>query len=64
MRQDYKNKVSKQTADLIEVRTETSQNISEIKDTLKSLLHKEIETEKENYMLCLTIVNNKRNTML
>ncbi|TCO69161.1 hypothetical protein [Marinisporobacter balticus] len=40
-----------QTADLTEFKTETSQNISDIKDTLKFLLHKEIETEKEIYAL-------------
>ncbi|AOY77152.1 hypothetical protein [Clostridium formicaceticum] len=40
-----------QTAILTEFKTETFQNISDIKDTLKFLLHKEIETEKEIFAL-------------
>ncbi|QXM06799.1 hypothetical protein [Crassaminicella indica] len=43
--------IREQTADLTEFKTEISQNISDIKDTLKFLLHKEIETEKEIYAL-------------
>ncbi|WP_202976499.1 hypothetical protein [Anaerophilus nitritogenes] len=39
------------TADLNEFRTETKQNLSDIKDTLQFVLHKEIETEKEIFNL-------------
>jgi len=40
-----------QTADLTEFRTNTNQNFTDIKDTLKFLLHKEIETEREIFKL-------------
>ena len=40
-----------QTANLTEFRTEANKNFSDIKDTLKFLLHKEIETEKEIFKL-------------
>lgn len=43
--------VYEQTADLTEFRTETKQDLSDIKDTLRFILHKEIETEKEIFKL-------------
>ncbi|MEW9123864.1 MAG: hypothetical protein AB2421_14230, partial [Thermotaleaceae bacterium] len=43
--------VYNQTADLTEFKTETFQNFLDIKDTLKFVLHKEIETEKEIFTL-------------
>ena len=43
--------VYNQTADLSEFRTETRQGISDIKDTMRFILHKEIETEKEIFKL-------------
>ncbi|HHU63973.1 MAG TPA: hypothetical protein GXZ32_07210 [Clostridiales bacterium] len=43
--------VYEQTADLTEFRTETRQGISDIKDTLRFILHKQIETEKELFKL-------------
>ncbi|WZL73692.1 hypothetical protein QBE52_02850 [Clostridiaceae bacterium 35-E11] len=45
------DRVYNQTADLTEFKTETLQNFSDIKDTLKFVLHKEIETEKEIFTL-------------
>jgi hypothetical protein len=45
--------VYNQTADLTEFRTETRQGISDIKDTLKFILHKEIENEKDIFTLKL-----------
>ena len=45
------NLVNEQTANLTEFRNETRQNFSDIKDTLKFLLHKGIETEKEVFAL-------------
>jgi len=38
--------VYEQTANLTEFRTETKQDFTDIKDTLRFVLHKEIETEK------------------
>ncbi|MCC5910302.1 MAG: hypothetical protein JJT76_07690 [Clostridiaceae bacterium] len=43
--------VYNQTADLTEFKTQSLQNFSDIKDTLKFVLHKEIETEKEIFTL-------------
>lgn len=43
--------VYEQTANLTEFRTETKQDLSDIKDTLRFVLHKEIETEKELFTL-------------
>ena len=44
--------VIEQTADLSEFKTETMQYFSDIKDTLRFVLHKEmIETEKEIFKL-------------
>lgn len=43
--------VIEQTADLTEFKTETRQNFFDIKDTLRFVLHKEIETEKEIFKL-------------
>lgn len=43
--------VYNQTADLTEFRTESQQNFIEIKDNLRFLIHKEIETEKEIFLL-------------
>ncbi len=45
------NSVVDQTADLTEFKTQTNKNFNDIKDTLKFLLHKEIETEKEIFKL-------------
>ncbi|QZY56473.1 hypothetical protein [Crassaminicella profunda] len=45
------NTIKDQTADLTEFRTGTNQNFTDIKDTLKFLLHKEIETEREIFKL-------------
>lgn len=45
------NAVKDQTANLTEFRTQTNQNFTDIKDTLKFLLHKEIETEREIFKL-------------
>ncbi|WP_425447923.1 hypothetical protein [Dethiothermospora halolimnae] len=50
VKSDIKSVVD-QTADLTEFRTHTNQNFTDIKDTLKFLLHKEIETEKEIFKL-------------
>lgn len=43
--------VYEQTAELTEFRTETRQQLGEIKDTLKFLLYKSSETEKEIHLL-------------
>ena len=43
--------VIEQTAVLTEFKTETEQQFGEIKDTLHFVLHKEIVTEKELYLL-------------
>ncbi len=40
-----------QTADLTEFRTETRQNLNTISDNIRFLLHKEMETEKEIFLL-------------
>jgi len=40
-----------QTAELTEFRTETKQGLSDIKDTLKFVIHKEVENEKEIFNL-------------
>jgi chromosome segregation ATPase len=48
-----------QTADLTEFRTETRRGISDIKDTLRFVLHKEIETEKEIFKLKERIAQNE-----
>ena len=45
------NSVVDQTSDLTEFETQTNQNFNDIKETLKFLLHKEIETEKEIFKL-------------
>ncbi|QUH26619.1 hypothetical protein [Serpentinicella alkaliphila] len=45
------NSVVEQTSDLTEFKTHTNQNFNDIKDTLKFLLHKEIETEREIFKL-------------
>ncbi len=43
--------VYNQTADLTEFRTETRQNFNTISDNIRFLLHKEVETEKEIFLL-------------
>jgi chromosome segregation ATPase len=43
--------VYSQTADLTEFRTETRQNFNTISDNIRFLLQKEIETEKEIFLL-------------
>lgn len=43
--------VYSQTADLTEFRTETRQNFNTISDNIRFLLHKEVETEKEIFLL-------------
>ncbi len=40
-----------QTAELTEFRTETRQNLNAISDNIRFLLHKEMENEKEIYLL-------------
>ncbi|WP_010250039.1 hypothetical protein [Acetivibrio cellulolyticus] len=40
-----------QTAELTEFRTETRQNLNAISDNIRFLLHKEMETEKEIFLL-------------
>ncbi|WP_026477927.1 hypothetical protein [Alkaliphilus transvaalensis] len=40
-----------QTAELIEFRTEIKQDMSDVKDTLRFLMYKEIQTEKEIFTL-------------
>ncbi|MTI49911.1 hypothetical protein [Sporosalibacterium faouarense] len=51
---DIKSKLDSvvdQTADLTEFRTQTNQNFSDIKDTLKFIIHKEVENEQEIFKL-------------
>lgn len=43
--------VFEQTADLTEFKTETKESLSNIKDTLRFVMYREIETEKEIFML-------------
>ena len=43
--------VYEQTADLTEFSTETRQNLTAIGDNIRFLLHKEMETEKEIFLL-------------
>lgn len=43
--------VYNQTAELTEFRTETRQNFQDIRDNIRFLMHKEMETEKEIFLL-------------
>ncbi|MBS4535328.1 hypothetical protein GOQ29_06815 [Clostridium sp. D2Q-14] len=52
------NSVVDQTANLTEFKTHTNQSFSDIKDTLKFIIHKEVENEQEIFKL--KQVNNKK----
>lgn len=43
--------INEQTADLTEFRTETKQELKDIKDTLKFIIHKEAENERDIHVL-------------
>jgi archaellum component FlaC len=45
------NAVCEQTANLTEFKTDTEQHFADIKETLGFVLHKEIENERELYVL-------------
>lgn len=45
------NSVVDQTADITEFKTQTNQNFNDIKDTLKFIIHKEVENEQEIFKL-------------